>query len=37
MLLVIGIDWQFLKLIVAGNRYRWTRSLIYCSANCIDM
>ena len=32
LLLVIGIDWHFLKLIVAGNRYRLTPSLIYCSA-----
>ena len=27
MLLGIGIDWQFLKVIVAGNRYRLAPSL----------
>ena len=35
MLLVIGIDGHFLKLIVAGNRYRLTPSLIYCSADTV--
>ena len=44
LLLVIGIDWHFLKLIsisVAGNydRYRLTPSLIYLlfGHNCIEM
>ena len=35
LLLVICVDWHFLKLIVAGNRCRFTPSLIYCSANIV--
>ena len=34
LFLVIGIAWHFLKL-AAGNKYRLTTSLIYCSANTV--
>ena len=32
LLLVIGIDWHFLKLIAAGNRYRLTLSSEMCES-----